>query len=244
VNSSVGPLVDTHAHIDASGGTSSLAPPEPGRTTAVIGVTNLPRHYVRLRTIRHERIRWALGMHPAQPHPPEAVDEFLDLAPDCDAIGEIGLDGTPADSPHAVTMTRQRDEFERILAHPAAQSRVVSIHSRRAVPAVVEHLQRTPVPGAVLHWFAGTPRQARSAAETGAFFSVNRRMLRNRDLIEALPRDRVLLETDAPHAGKTVRPGQVWPVLEALAAVWDIAAEAAEDQVRANQAALPGRLWT
>lgn len=233
-------LIDTHAHVDAAGGLPSLAESPDGETpTSVIAMTNLPRHYNRLRKVHHERVHWALGLHPAQPHPPTAIEELLNLLPTCPAIGEVGLDGGPSTGPHSVPLKRQREELERILAHPVTATRTVSLHSRRSVPAILEHLRRAELPGAILHWFTGTPSQARKAADAGAFFSINSRMTRKADLLAALPRDRVLLETDAPFASKSVRPGDVRPVVLALAETWDIGILAAEDQIRANQSRLP-----
>ena len=229
-------LIDTHAHVDAAGGLPSLADPLPGQpVTHVIAVTNLPRHYARLHTNRNERVRWALGLHPAQPHPPTAIEDFLDLLPDCTAIGEVGLDATTPTSPHSVTFPRQREELARILSHPITTHRLVSLHSRRSATAIIEHLREAAIPGAVLHWFTGTPAQARKAADTGAYFSVNQRMRRKRDLLNAIPRHRVLLETDAPHTGRTVRPGDIWPALTMLADEWGISATAAIDQIETNQ---------
>lgn len=229
-------LIDTHAHVDAAGGLPSLSAPRSGQTeTQVIAMTNLPRHYLRLRRLPDRRVRWALGLHPAQPHPPSTLDEFLALLPNCDAVGEVGLDATPATSPHSVPIERQREELDRILSHPATATRLVSLHSRRSVPAIIEHLRRSPVPGAVLHWFTGTSAQARRAAETGAFFSINARMGRKADLLAALPRDHVLLETDAPYTGKTVRPGDIWQALQAVASAWDTSLTAAADQIEENQ---------
>jgi TatD DNase family protein len=53
----------------------------------------------------------------------------------------------------------------------------------------------------VLHWFTGSTSEARRAVGLGCCFSVNTQMVRNdrgRKLVEALPSDRLLTETDAP----------------------------------------------
>lgn len=229
-------LIDTHAHVDASGGIRALAPTKPGEEpTQVVAVTNLPRHYQRLRDTHSDRVQWALGLHPAQPHPPSALHEFLALLPHCDAIGEVGLDGAPATSPLSPSMARQREELASILSHPRAAQKTVSLHSRRAVPAVIEHLREAAIPGAILHWFTGSPGQARKAADTGAYFSINHRMARKQDLLAALPRDRVLLETDAPHTSKTIRPGDLTAALQGIADHWGADLDTTSDQIMSNQ---------
>ena len=234
-------LIDTHAHLDAAGGIPALSSTPDGQApTKVIAVTNLPSRFVRLRKISHDRVHWALGLHPGQPHPRTTIDDFIALLPTCTAVGEIGLDSTPTDSPHAVPLDRQRDELDAILNHPETALRLVSIHSRRSVPLVLEHLRNAAIPGGVLHWFTGTPAQARQAADAGAYFSINAKMSRKPDLLTTLPRDRVLLETDAPHTGAHTRPGDVRPVLTMLADAWSITLAEAEEQVIGNQQEILG----
>ena len=227
-------LIDTHAHLDAAGGIPGLAVDTTATSTSVIAVTNLPRHYRRLVNTVHPRVCWALGLHPAQPHPKSTLEEFLELLPTCDAIGEIGLDGSTT-GPQAVPLSRQRDELAQILAHPEVASRMITMHSRRATKQVIEHLKDANLPGVILHWFTGTPTQAAKAAETGAYFSINTRMARQSDLLDALPRGRVLLETDAPYAAKAGRPGDLRPVVQVLAQQWSIDTIAVEETVVANQ---------
>lgn len=226
-------LIDTHAHIDAAGGVNALKRPD--SDAHVIAVTNLPRNFTQLRRIHHPRITWALGLHPAQPHPPTTIDEFIKELATCTVIGEIGLDATTTINPGGVPMARQRNELERILSHPETARRLITIHSRRSIPATIEHLAAAHHPAAVLHWFTGTPTQARKAADLGAYFSINDRMHRKNDLLTALPHDRVLLETDAPYTGKTSTPGSLEPAVRMLAHAWSLTRTQVEDQILSNQ---------
>ncbi|MBF4161025.1 TatD family hydrolase [Nocardioides acrostichi] len=233
-------LIDTHAHLDAAGGIPAL---DDDRATPgddlnrIVAVTNLPRHYERLHGLQHPRVQWALGLHPGQPHPSEVVTQFLDLLPTCAVVGEVGLDGTVT-GPNAVPLHRQRDELDQILTHPETAKRLVSLHSRRAVKETIDHLRRALIPGAVLHWFTGTAKQAQAAADHGAYFSVNARMTRKSELLAAIPRDRVLLETDAPYTGKASRPGDLNAVINGLADAWNVTTTAAEDTIITNQDSL------
>jgi TatD DNase family protein len=221
-----------HCHLDRAGGAAALHPATGG---AVLAVTVLPRHWRTLRRIHHPRVTWALGLHPAEPHTTRDLDELLDALQEADAIGEIGLDGTPG---APVPLARQRAELDRILAHPAARDRLVSIHSRLAAKPLIEHLAAARLPAAVLHWFTGTPRQAEAAADTGAWFSVNAAMSRRLDALRAIPADRLLVETDAPYAGHRSAPGNVDGAVAAVAAAWDIAAVDAARRVAANERTL------
>jgi Tat protein secretion system quality control protein TatD with DNase activity len=106
-----------------------------------------------------------------------------------------------------------------VLDHPAARERIVSLHGYHAYDEVVEILTDHPTPGAIYHWFMGNPDTLRRTIALDIFYSINQNMLSlqaGRGVIAALPRNRVLIETDAPYIDlitgrpRTVRtsPGQ------------------------------------
>jgi len=107
----------------------------------------------------------------------------------------------------------QREVFTRILQKcAAAGGKILTVHSLRSAKAVLD-LVETHLPPAtgkvVLHWFTGTKSEARRALDLGCYFSINAAMLRNekgRDLVAALPADRLLTETDAPFTKINNRP--------------------------------------
>ena len=119
-------------------------------------------------------------------------------------VGEIGLDGSLR---HRKSWERQVEVFGQALERASdLGDRVLSIHSRRAAEQVVEMmalLTRADRVLPILHWYSGSKSTARKALDQGCYFSVNPRMLMNetgRDLVESLPRERLLMETDAPFA--------------------------------------------
>ena len=213
-------LIDWHCHLDRAGGVQALHRPEPGVAHGEgrlgIAVPNRPAHWQRLRQRQDARLLGGLGLHPGERDSPRDLAQFLDLLDKSDAVGEIGLDGTAGKA----ALVSQRTALQRILSHPALRSRVVSIHSRRAVPAILEHLEEHQLPGAVLHWFTGTPAQTARAASTGAWFSVNASMARSAALPE-IPHDRLLLETDAPYS-RAQTPGQLSGVLAVISSTWGL----------------------
>jgi TatD DNase family protein len=86
----------------------------------------------------------------------------------------------------------------------------MSVHSVRAASAVLGHVEAYLPPDrgrVVLHWFTGSPAEARRGAALGCYFSVNAEMLRtdrHRALLAQIPRDRLLTETDG-HTGRDLR---------------------------------------
>ena len=87
---------------------------------------------------------------------------------------------------------------------------MLSIHAVRATDQVLDVLERASVLGGmtgnacIIHWFSGTSDQLTCARRAGCYFSVNPRMLeskRGRAYAQAIPADRLLLETDEPASG-------------------------------------------
>ncbi|MCY1548740.1 hydrolase, TatD family [compost metagenome] len=63
----------------------------------------------------------------------------------------------------------------------------------------------------VLHWFTGTKSEAKRALDLGCFFSINAGMLdneRHAPMVQAIPLDRMLTETDGPFTHTGERPSQ------------------------------------
>jgi TatD DNase family protein len=96
----------------------------------------------------------------------------------------------------------------------------------RAAKAVLDMIEilLPPTRGApVLHWFTGTKAEAKRAVELGAYFSINREMLRGdrrRSMVASLPLERLLTESDGPFVkmeGRDARPSDVAATLDDLA---------------------------
>ena len=57
----------------------------------------------------------------------------------------------------------------------------------------------------ILHWFTGSIAQMQNAVDMGCFFSINPKMLKTKsgiNLIQKIPSNKILLETDAPFSVK------------------------------------------
>jgi TatD DNase family protein len=142
-------------------------------------------------------------------------------------VGEVGLDGSPD---YRESFSVQQRVLDRALAACAANGgRVISLHSRRAAKEVLDAIARQPRCGVpVLHWFSGTRRELDRAIDLGCWFSVGPAMLRaerGRKLAEAMPRDRVLTETDGPFAKSAGEPLMPWNATDAeemLAELWKL----------------------
>ena len=119
----------------------------------------------------------------------------------------------------------------------------MSVHSVRSAKQVLDLVETLlpPERGAVvLHWFSGSVSEARRAIDLGCYFSVNERMCQSSKmagLLEAIPQDRLLTETDGPFVerdGLPVIPGDVDPTLIALGKILSLPPGEVSQLVRQN----------
>ncbi|HKS47107.1 MAG TPA: TatD family hydrolase [Amycolatopsis sp.] len=234
-------LVDTHCHIDAYDNPLAVLDEASAAGVHVVAVTEDPGRYRLLRTRlgRRAGIDIALGYHPlrAGALAPHDLARFFRLLPQTRWVGEIGLDFSRTG---ASTRFQQLRVFEAILAEPQLRARPVTVHSRGAEREVISRLAQAQQP-AILHWYTGPLGAVDDALAAGLSFSINPAMIKSKkvaDLLERLPRDRVLLETDGPyakHAGRPARPADLTGVLHRLSALWQTSEDQAMARVLTNQ---------
>ena len=177
--------------------------------------------------LRSGYVKAAPGLHPELVGERYSeVDLLVQQISDSQFVGEVGLDGSP---PHQKSYSKQQEIFGRVLG--AAQDlggRVLTIHSRRAVHDVIAMIKECTNEERVLcilHWFSGSVSDARRAAAAGCYFSINSAMLgheRGRALVESLPVDRLLTETDAPFTAFDDRQSLPWDVIAMAAQLAEV----------------------
>lgn len=94
----------------------------------------------------------------------------------------------------------QTEAFEKILEWCSGKEKILSIHSRSVTKKVVDMIDSFDGT-IILHWYSGGINDLRRAIDQGCYFSINHQMLQRvngRNIIENIPVDRLLLESDAP----------------------------------------------
>jgi len=235
-------MIDFHCHLDLYPDPMKVVRECANRRLYVLSVTTTPSAWSQTNALAsgHDRIRTALGLHPElareRRHELALFDQLL---PEVRYVGEVGLDGSPE------FRDRWQDQlaaFEHILAAcRSAGGRIMSIHSRRAVSAVLDRLQTFSDSGTpVLHWYSGGVRDLRRAIDLGCWFSVGPGMLfsdKGRTLVAGMPPNRVLTESDGPFGilnGQRALPWDVNVVVSQLAIVWNLSREDAELRLKVN----------
>ena len=221
-------MIDFHCHLDLYPNPSEIVAQCVERRLYVLSVTTVPSAFEGTAALVPDngRIRTALGLHPQIAASREReLPLFETLLPRTSYVGEVGLDGSPD---HRGTIDRQSSILAEVLKLCArAGGRTVSLHSRGATGLLLDRLAADSSAGTfVLHWYLGSAKQIARAAEMNCWFSVGPAMLTsNRGIAAAaaMPRDRVLPESDGPFGmveGRSVVPWEAWAVTPKLAEIW------------------------
>jgi TatD DNase family protein len=237
-------FVDTHCHLDQYADPLAVLKRAEAADTVTVAVTEVPSSFQRLalRLGARRGVRVALGMHPlrAGAVSPLELALFTESLDQTDYVGEVGLDGSQAGRG---TLRKQMKVFEHLLQQPRIKRKVLTVHSRGAEPETIERLAQTAVT-AILHWYSGALKHIDAASDAGLWFSVNPAMLGSRSgqrILAAIPRERVVTETDGPHTklmGRPSEPNDIPSVITGLARVWNEDVEQARRRVFENMAAI------
>lgn len=232
--------LDMHCHLDLYKDPSDIIQKCTEKGLYVLSITTTPNAYIGTRRLsaNNSRIRTALGLHPELAHlRHHELDIFDILLPQAKYVGEIGLDGGKDYKEHSEV---QLKVFKHILKKVHNQGgRIMSIHSRGCAEEVVEQLKGIDgIP--VFHWFTGSESELRSAIDIGAWFSVGPAMLnsiKGRRILQLIPKDRLLTETDGPfakYASKRLFPWDVDIAIEGISKIWGCSSEYVEYKIEEN----------
>jgi len=221
-------VYDNHAHLEIEDGDVGLSVEEQLERAAAVGVVGVVQAGGDIESSRwsawaaasHPRVLAAVAIHPneapayreaARLDEAIAVIDELAAQPSVRAIGETGLDFFRTD---AAGIPAQHESFEAHIALAKKHAIAMQIHDRDAHDAVLETLQRVGAPDkTVFHCFSGDEAMARVAAERGYYLSfagnVTFKNAQNlRDALAVTPRERILVETDAPFLTPTPHRGR------------------------------------
>ncbi len=204
------PPLDCHAHIAPDVTRSQIA----GLKGALVfAMTRTPGEARAAARRADATLAWGFGAHPGLPDAINRLDDAaLHAAVQAHVVmGEIGLDRRGPDGP-------QRDALEAILDACHGQPVLLSLHSTGRTGQLLDILRENPHPGAVLHWFNGTPNEISEAIALGCYFSVNNAM--SDDRLTQIPTDKMLPETDFPASRKITlasKPGDTRALEQRLA---------------------------
>jgi TatD DNase family protein len=233
-------MIDVHCHIDQFKEPPVIARKAEVNGVITIAVTSLPEHfklgYPHLSNFKY--VRLALGFHPMLAGK-NTFDEnlFRSLAAKTSYIGEVGLDFSEKD-----TSCRQSqiDVLDKIFKIVNDRPRFISLHSRKAEKNLFDILINNKIKKAVFHWYSGPLNLIDKIVSADHFFSINPAMIKSKNgqkIIERIPVDRILTESDGPYVmtkGKPTEPKDVRLVIEHLKLIWNKSFDEIDQIVQKN----------
>lgn len=242
--------MDFHCHLDLYPNAREVCREAAARNEFTWLVTTSPRAFAATSGVLGGTTNVLItpGLHPEIAHErAEELDLLLEQIGNVNAVGEVGLDGSPR---YRNSYAVQRRIFEAVIKRSAELGgRTLSIHSRQAVNDVLATLDRHPGFGtAVLHWFTGTTKELQAAEEHGCWFSVGPAAFvsnSGRALAAKLPKHLVVPESDGPFAqieGKPVMPWSAEVTAQHLGHSWGLSPDEAMGILNSNARRLLQRL--
>ncbi len=203
---------------------------------------------------QHEALFASVGVHPDNEGVREpTVEELVRLAahPKVVAIGETGLDYYRLNGRSVADMAWQRERFRVHIRAAQATGKPLVVHTRSSSEdtlAILRDEGQGRVRG-VFHCFTEDLATAQAALDLGFHISFSgivtfKNAQSIRDVAQAMPRDRVLIETDSPYLapvpyrGKLNSPAYVPHVAETLAQLWNDSVASVAQTTTANTRAL------
>ena len=189
----------------------------------------------------HANMYTAIGIHPYDANflledMESALDEIETLIKNpenkCVALGEIGLDYHYDGYDEAL----QKRYFEAQMSLAERLSVPVVIHDRDAHGDTMDIIRKFPSVKGVMHSYSGSPEMAEELLKLGYMISFSgtltfKNARKTPEVALLAPRDRVLIETDAPyltphpHRGKINHSGYLEYTNARLAEIWGISEE-------------------
>ncbi|GHB86391.1 Qat anti-phage system TatD family nuclease QatD [Persicitalea jodogahamensis] len=238
------PLVDYHCHLDLYPNFESLISDCERSRIHTLTVTTTPKAWPRNieLTKNLEFVRTALGMHPQLILQIENElpiwEEYLFQAK---FIGEVGLDAGPR---FYNSFDVQKRVFNNIISQCSRiGNKILTVHAVRTASKILEVFEQYKLLDnnkVVLHWFSGSPYDAKKAIDMGCYFSVNLTMLstpKGVALLNDIPKDRILTETDGPFTqrnGINQEPKDALYCVDRIASIWSFTPNETRDIIYQN----------
>jgi len=168
----------------------------------------------------------------------EGIDWVAAHVDEAIAVGEIGLDGYWV--PDAFWAEQER-VFRALVQIALDADKPIIIHTRKRERRTLEILEEMGVTRVNWHCFGSKVKLARRIAAAGHHLSIPANARKSESftrMLETLPRERVLLETDCPYLapvrGETNEPANVAGTAAYAAELWGCTLDEVQEQVASN----------
>lgn len=247
-------MIDTHAHIDST----LCDPPKAahfggqafsGLDAVILSGANLETSKNNLQLAdKYPHLLPAVGIHPQEITDDINLLEELVKNTHVIAIGECGLEHMEDDSrdaPTARLYEKQEEYFRKQIELAQKYNKPLIIHARKAVDETIQILGEYKDLRGVIHCYSGGKKRVRKVLDLPGewYFGFDGNLTYEvglEEVVKAIPRDRILAETDSPlltpepFRGQVNKPEYVKYVYQKLADIWGESFETTEKILDAN----------
>ena len=189
-----------------------------------------------LRAMRHDGVDYPSTE--ADYSPDEGIESVRELAAQAIAVGEIGLDGYWCPAPY---WEQQEQVFRQLVQIALDANKPIIIHTRKREKRALEILLEMGAQRVDWHCFGSKVKLAHKIAEAGHHLSIPANARRSESftrMLQTLPREQILLETDCPYLspepGSRNEPANVAGTADYAAELWDCSVNEVTKQLEDN----------
>ena len=171
-----------------------------------------------------EYIKPSFGIHPWKAAEYKGnLEALIPYIDESEIIGEIGLDFLWVEDKS--TFDKQREIYNFILKESIKRNKVVSLHTKDAEEEIYKSLKMYNYNKAIIHWYSGDIETLDKFIELECYFTISVDIgysERTKEVLDRVPIDKLLLETDGPTALEWVNgdygyPSEIIKVYEKVA---------------------------
>lgn len=195
-------LIDSHVHLADFKRSEEILNKLVETRQYTLCVSNSPEEYVSLvkRKYQNKYVKLALGFHP-QNSTIMKFNSFLFMKniSTTKYIGEVGLDFSKS---YVDKKIEQKKIFEFICDVASRNNKLLSVHCVQAEEDLFKIMAKTNVNHVIMHWYSGKIEDVFRFINQGYYFSINSKMIKTNkfnELIRTIPKNRILVESDAPY---------------------------------------------
>lgn len=235
-------LSDCHCHLDLKDFDSDRNRVVKERVIVVNNGLNPESNRKTLELAKNPNVKPALGFYPwdAVKSGVKEVEKEIEFISKQKivAIGEVGLDYYHGKDPKDIEL--QKEVFTKFLRLAEKMDIPAVVHTRSAESDVLELIKKVKIK-IVLHMYTGSLKLVKDFLEIGCYFSIPSLVVRSKsmqELVEKVPIEKILTETDAPYLshkkGLRNEPKFVKYSIKKIAEIKKISVKECEEKIYSN----------
>ena len=159
-------------------------------------------------------IKVLFGIHPWKAHEFKCdLNSIIPYIEESELIGEIGLDYLWVEDKSV--FKRQREVFYFILDEAIKRNKFVTLHTKEAEEEIYNALKIRNYNRVIIHWYSGNIELLDKFIDLGCYFTISVDIGYSKlteEVLNKIPLDRLLLETDGPTALEWVNGIYGYPI--------------------------------